>query len=89
MNFLRQCERWGATLKRNVRAYLQGDLDAMLGTSIEFPIRTELVIGRRDALFLERPFIEAGGCAVLVGSAHMLNLRHMLAAAGFRVRRCR
>jgi hypothetical protein len=24
-----------------------------------------------------------------VGSAHMLNLRHMLAAAGFSVRRCR
>jgi hypothetical protein len=26
---------------------------------------------------------------VFVGSAHMLNLRHMLAAAGFSVRRCR
>jgi uncharacterized protein YbaP (TraB family) len=91
VNFLRQCERWGAYLKRNVRAYLKGDLDAMLGTSIEFPTRTELVIGRRDARFLERmrPFIEAGGCAVFVGSAHMLNLRHMLAAAGFSVRRCR
>ena len=63
----------------------------MLGTSIEFPTRTELVIGRRDARFLERmrPFIEAGGCAVFVGSAHMLNLRHMLAEAGFSVRRCR
>jgi uncharacterized protein YbaP (TraB family) len=91
VNFLQQCERWGATLKRNVRAYLRGDLDAMLGTSIEFPTRTELVIGRRDARFLERmrPFIEAGGCAVFVGSAHMLNLRHMLVEAGFSVRRCR
>jgi hypothetical protein len=36
-----------------------------------------------------RPFIEAGGCAVFVGSAHMLNLRHLLAEAGFSVRRCR
>jgi hypothetical protein len=36
-----------------------------------------------------RPFIEAGGCAVFVGSAHMLNLRHMLVEAGFSVRRCR
>ena len=91
VTFLRQCGRWGAYLKRNVRAYLKEDLDAMLGTSIEFPTRTELVIGRRDARFLERmrPFIEEGRCAVFVGSAHMINLRGMLAEAGFNVRRRR
>jgi uncharacterized protein YbaP (TraB family) len=49
------------------------------------------VIHRRDARFLERmrPFIEEGDCAVFVGSAHMINLRTMLADAGFRVRRAR
>jgi uncharacterized protein YbaP (TraB family) len=91
VTFLQQCRQWNRYIKRNVRAYLKGDVDNMYGTSIEFPTRTELVIQRRDARFLERmrPFVEAGGCAVFVGSAHMINLRGMLAEAGFSVRRCR
>jgi uncharacterized protein YbaP (TraB family) len=91
VRFLRQCRQWKRYIRRNVRAYLKGDVDNMFGTSIEFPTRTELVIHRRDARFLERmrPFIEAGRCAVFVGSAHMINLRGMLAEAGFQVKRCR
>jgi uncharacterized protein YbaP (TraB family) len=87
-NFLRDCRKWDRYIKRNVRAYLKGDVDNMFGTSIEFPTRTELVIHRRDARFLDRmrPFIEEGRCAVFVGSAHMINLRGMLAEAGFSVR---
>ncbi len=91
VRFLNGCRGWGAIARRNVRAYLKGDLEALMGTSIEFPTRTERVIHRRDARFLERmrPAIEQGRCAVFVGSAHMLNLRHMLAEEGFSVRRCR
>lgn len=91
VDFLRRCREWDRYIKANVRAYLKGDVDNMFGTSTEFPTRTELVIRRRDARFLERmlPFIEEGGCAVLVGSAHMINLRGMLAGAGFSVRRRR
>ncbi|MCU0539126.1 MAG: TraB/GumN family protein [Desulfobacterales bacterium] len=91
VNFLRQCGQWKRFIRRNVRAYLKGDVDNLFGTSIEFPTRTELVIHRRDARFLERmgPFLEAGRSAVFVGSAHMINLRGMLAEAGFRIRRSR
>ncbi len=91
VNFLRQCRQWDRYIRRNVRAYLKGDLDRMFGTSIEFPTRTELVIHRRDARFLERmrPYLEEGRCAVFVGSAHMINLRGMLAEAGFSIRRTR
>jgi uncharacterized protein YbaP (TraB family) len=91
VNFLRQCRQWDRYIKRNVRAYLKGDVDRMFGTSIEFPTRTELVIHRRDARFLERmrPYLEEGRCAVFVGSAHMINLRGMLAEAGFSIRRVR
>lgn len=91
VDFLRQCRQWDRYIKRNVRAYLQGDVDRMFGTSIEFPTRTELVIHRRDARFLERmrPFVEEGRCAVFVGSAHMIHLRAMLAEAGFHIRRVR
>jgi uncharacterized protein YbaP (TraB family) len=35
------------------------------------------------------PHLEKGRCAVFVGSAHMINLRRMLAEAGFTVRRRR
>jgi uncharacterized protein YbaP (TraB family) len=91
VDFLRQCGQWERYIKRNVRAYLRGDVDRMFGTSIEFPTRTELVIHRRDSRFLERmrPFLEEGRCAVFVGSAHMINLRGMLAGAGFSIRRKR
>lgn len=89
--FFRQCGLWKGFIRRNMRAYLKGDLDAMMGTSAEFPSRTDLVIDRRDALFLERmlPRISTGRCAVFVGSAHMFNLQKMLADAGFAVRKLR
>jgi uncharacterized protein YbaP (TraB family) len=91
VTFLRRCEDWNRYIKRNVHAYLRGDLEAMMGTSIEFPSRTEMVITRRDGRFLERmlPFLEEGRCAIFVGSAHIVNLRKMLTEAGFSLRRCR
>jgi uncharacterized protein YbaP (TraB family) len=91
VNFLRQCRQWDRYIQLNVRAYLKGDVDRMFGTSIEFPTRTELVIHRRDSRFLERmrPCLEEGRCAVFVGSAHMIELRGMLASAGFSIRRVR
>ena len=89
--FLRSCRSWGRYTRRFVRAYLKGDLDGLYGTTVEFPTRTDSVIKRRDELFLEsmKPFIERGSTVVFVGSAHMINLRGMLADAGFRVRRYR
>ena len=86
-------QQWTVQTKaaRNERAYLKGDLNGMMGTSTEFPTRTEQVIHRRDAIFLERmkPFLETGRCAVFVGTAHLLNLLPLLEGAGFTVRRSR
>jgi uncharacterized protein YbaP (TraB family) len=91
VHFLRQCRKWKHYIRRNVKAYLKGDVDNLFGTSVEFPTRTEMVIHRRDIRFVERmrPFIEEGRCAVFVGSAHMINLRGMLAEEGFSVRKCK
>lgn len=91
VNFLRGCRRWGRMMRRYERFYLRGDLDRLFGTSIEFPTRTELVIHRRDARFLERmrSYLVEGGSAVFVGAAHLVGLRGMLAEAGFQVRRRR
>lgn len=88
VNFFRSCESWPAYARRNRRCYLAGDLQGMMGSSAEFPTRTEYVVSRRDQRFLERmaPYIEEGRCAVFVGAAHMLNLRGMLAGAGWQVR---
>lgn len=87
VDFFRRCEEWPAYLKRNVRAYLSGDLSGMMGSSIEFPSRTERVIDRRDERFRQRmrPFLEAGGCAVFVGTAHLVGLVPMLREDGFTV----
>ncbi|MDL2279403.1 TraB/GumN family protein [Desulfovibrio sp. OttesenSCG-928-G11] len=87
--FFRCCDQWPAFIRRNVASYLNGDLKAMTGSSIEFPSRTEQVIDRRDERFRQRmrPFLEEGGCAVFVGSAHLLGLIPMLREDGFTVRR--
>lgn len=87
--FFRRCGHWKKYIRNNIRAYLKGDLEAMMGTSAEFPSRTDTVIDQRDEVFLERmlPRVRNGRCAVFVGSAHMFNLQQMLAQAGFTVRK--
>lgn len=88
LNFFRACRDWKRRARHNESAYLAGDLERMMGSSAEFPTRTEHIIGRRDQRFRERmrPWLLRGNCAVFVGSAHMVNLRHMLAHDGFSVR---
>ncbi|WP_241159752.1 GNAT family N-acetyltransferase [Desulfovibrio sp. ZJ200] len=89
VRFLRDCRRWDAYRRRNAASYLAGNLEGMLGTSTEFPSRTEHIIDHRDQRFRERmrPWLERGGAAVFVGSAHLLNLRRMLTEDGFTLRR--
>lgn len=89
INFFRSCGQWKKMARKSEKAYLKGDLENLLGTSVEFPSRTEYVIQRRDELFLERmtPYLNQGDCLVFVGSAHMLSLGPMLAKAGYRVRK--
>lgn len=87
VEFLRHCSSWPAYVKRNVKTYLAGDLRGMMGSSVEFPTRMEMVIERRDERFRQRmrPFLEAGGCAVFVGTAHLVGLIPMLEQDGFSV----
>ncbi len=87
LNFFRSCKTWKRRARANLSAYLAGDLEKMMGSSAEFPTRTEHIIGKRDQRFRERmrPWLEKGNCAVFVGAAHVVNLRHMLAEDGFRV----
>ena len=89
VDFFRHCGDWAGYTKRNVRTYLAGDLRGMMGSSIEFPSRTAMVIDRRDERFRQRmrPFLEAGGCAVFVGTAHLVGLIPMLREDGFDVTR--
>ncbi len=88
LRFFRACKGWRSQSRKNMNAYLAGDLEQMMGSSAEFPTRTEHVVSRRDPRFLERmlPYLEEGGCAVFVGAAHLVNLRWMLAEEGFSVR---
>jgi hypothetical protein len=88
VEYFRHCGEWPAYAKRNVKMYLAGDLPGMFGTSVEFPTRTEQVIGKRDECFRQRmrPYLEAGNCAVFVGSAHLVGLVPLLQEDGFSVR---
>ncbi len=85
VRYFQHCHRWPRMIRKNVKAYLRGDLIQLMGTSAEFPTRTHTIISLRDERFRRRmrPFLEQGRCAVFVGTAHMLNLRTMLAEDGF------
>ena len=87
VRFIKDCRQWPKLMRSNRSRYLAGDLMGMMGTSAEFPTRTGKIISVRDQRFRERmrPYIERGGTAVFVGTAHMINLRHMLAEDGFTV----
>ncbi len=91
VRYFQNCHRWPAMIKRNVKSYLAGDLMRLMGTSAEFPTRTETIISKRDERFRQRmrPFMEQGRCVVFVGTAHMLNLRNMLTEDGFTLRQVR
>ncbi len=85
VRYFQNCHQWKHKMRKNVQAYLRGDLLGQMGTSAEFPTRTHTIINVRDERFRRRmrPFLEQGRAAVFVGTAHMLNLRLMLAEDGF------
>ena len=87
LRFLRASGEWARRMRQSRAAYLDGDLKRLLDTGTEFPTRTSVVIGARDQRFRARmlPWIEQGRAAVFVGTAHMLNLEHMLREDGFEV----
>ncbi len=89
VKYFQNCDKWPSMIKANVKSYLAGDLMGVMGTSAEFPTRTKTIISMRDERFRQRmrPFMEAGGAAVFVGTAHMLNLQNMLKEDGFEVRK--
>ncbi len=91
IRYFQNCNKWPSMIKKNVKAYLAGDLMRLMGTSAEFPTRTETIISMRDERFRQRmrPFMEQGNCIVFVGTAHMLNLRNMLKDDGFTLRQVR
>ncbi len=91
VRYFQNCHLWKHKMRKNVQAYLRGDLLGQMGTSAEFPTRTHTIINVRDERFRRRmrPFLEQGRAAVFVGTAHMLNLRTMLAEDGFTLTKVR
>ncbi len=85
VRYFQNCTLWPQMIRKNIKAYLEGDLLRLTGTSAEFPTRTRTIISDRDERFRQRmrPFLEQGRAVVFVGTAHMLNLRHMLREDGF------
>ena len=57
LDFFRHCGQWRSYMKRNIYHYLRGELEPMMGTSTEFPTRTQQVI---DAL---RTTFRLPGCS--------------------------
>lgn len=87
VNFLNLCPRWETLAKSHAKLYLEGDLEALLGSTTSFPTRCASIIDRRDPVLFERslPFFKRGNVAVFVGITHIKGISERLKNLGYKV----
>lgn len=88
VNFLEMFNNWDDYARRYVRSYLEGDLDAIMNSTVPFPTRCESILERRDPILFERmlPYFEEGDAIALVGVTHLRGVIKRLGESGFECR---
>lgn len=87
VNYLNNFDTWGRFSHNHKKQYLKGSLDGLLTITAEFPARCPSIIDNRDPVFFQRmrPYIDAGGTAVFLGTTHIRGITNMLQKDGFTV----
>jgi len=90
VNFFREFNSWEKFSRQHVKCYLKGDIETMMGVTVEFPTRCESIIDKRDPVMFERMehFIEKGNAMVFVGTTHIRGISRMLEGIGYKVSKC-
>lgn len=87
VNYLNNFGKWRRFSHNHKKQYLRGSLDGLLTITTEFPSRCPSIIENRDPVFFQRmrPYIDAGGAAIFLGTTHIRGVATMLEKDGFTV----
>jgi uncharacterized protein YbaP (TraB family) len=85
VNHLNNVENWRVYQRQYVHAYLDGDLEGLLGFSTQFPTRTPVVLSQRDQVLFERIHakIQDEPVAAFIGLSHIPGVRRLFQEHGF------
>ncbi len=85
--FLKRIDQWKEFSRHHLRYYLEGNIEAMMGLTVDFPTRCPSILDDRDPVFFERmrPFFEKENTMACVGTIHIPGLRQRFQAEGFSV----
>lgn len=78
---------WSVYQRQYVEAYLNGELEQLLGLSKQFPTRTPVVLSQRDKVLFERmqPFFSSRPAVAFVGLSHIPGVSELLIEHGYEV----
>ena len=88
MYFLKQADRWNVFAGDYVKCYLNGDLEKLRLSGVQFPSRHHTVIDHRDKIFYERmrAELETGKVVALLGAPHLKGMSRLLLADGYQIK---
>lgn len=89
IDFLNRVDQWPKYARQYASCYLAGDLENLKSFRIGFPSRHKSIIHRRDRIFYERmaAYLEEGNTMAFVGAPHVIGIRELLCADGYRIKR--
>jgi len=89
IDFLNRVDHWPKYAQQYASRYLAGDLENLKSFRIGFPSRHRSIIDRRDRILYERmaAYFEKGNTMAFVGAPHIIGIRELLCADGYRIER--
>jgi hypothetical protein len=87
VRFFQKIDQWEEWARDHSRLYLQGDMEAMLAMSQEFPSRCPSIVEHRDPVMFDRMkgYFEKGQVMALVGTTHIPGIQRRFQAEGYRI----
>lgn len=84
---LNDVSHWSIYQRQYVDAYLNGELEELLGLSQKFPTRTPVVLSQRDQVLFERmqPFFNSRPTVAFVGLSHIPGVRELFIQNDYKV----
>lgn len=87
VNFFKKIDQWEEWAKGHAQLYLQGELEAIMAVTNEFPSRCPSIVENRDPVLFERMkgFFEKEGTIAFVGTSHIPGVKKRFLEEGYTI----
>ncbi len=87
IRFFKRIDQWEDLAKANVRHYLQGEVEALLDCTDDFPSRCPSIVEQRDPVMFSRmrKFFENGEATAFIGTPHIPGILSRFKAEGYAI----